>query len=96
MDHYDAFRDEYGYDYDYDASVSSLPLEEVVPAGIAYTLILLLGLLGNSLVIFSIGYYGRMRNVTNVFLMSLASADLLLILICVPIKVRTALQINKK
>ncbi|XP_041360093.1 QRFP-like peptide receptor [Gigantopelta aegis] len=86
MDHYDAFRYEYGYDYNYDDSVNSLPLDEVIPAGLAYSLILLLGLVGNSLVIFSIGYYGRMRNVTNVFLMSLASADLLLILICVPIK----------
>lgn len=86
-DHYDAY-DYYEYEYDYDASVNNLPLEEFIPSVIVYSITLLVGVVGNSLVIFSIAYYGRQKNVTNVFLLSLASADLLLVTICVPIKVR--------
>ncbi|XP_048256456.1 allatostatin-A receptor-like [Haliotis rufescens] len=84
-DHYDAY-DYYEYEYDYDASVNNLPLEEFIPSVIVYSITLLVGVVGNSLVIFSIAYYGRQKNVTNVFLLSLASADLLLVTICVPIK----------
>ena len=77
----------YYYDYDYDDSINNIPLDELVPVTLTYSLTLLLGLVGNCLVIFSISYYRRMRTVTNVFLLSLASADLLLVLVCVPIKV---------
>ena len=37
----------YEYDYDYDASVTNLPLGEVIPVGIVYGLTLLLGVVGN-------------------------------------------------
>lgn len=84
-----------GYEYDYDETVSTLPLEEIIPAGVIYGLTLLLGILGNSLVIFSISRFRRMRSITNIFLLSLASADLLLILICVPIKVSRILFFSK-
>nr|KAG5705820.1 hypothetical protein BaRGS_030710 [Batillaria attramentaria] len=80
--------DDYYYDYDYDMADYTIPLEELLPVTFTYTLTLLLGLIGNSLVVFSVSYYRRMRTVTNVFLLSLASADLLLVLICVPIKAR--------
>ncbi|XP_076462050.1 somatostatin receptor type 5-like [Babylonia areolata] len=76
----------YEYYYDYNESVNNIPLEELVPVTLTYSLTLLLGLVGNCLVIFSISYYRKMRTVTNVFLLSLASADLLLVLVCVPIK----------
>lgn len=71
-----------------DNTMPSMPLEEVIPVSFIYSVTLLLGLVGNGLVIFSISYYGRMRTVTNVFLLSLATADLLLVLFCVPVKVR--------
>ncbi len=77
----------YHYDYDYTDSVSSLPLFELIPVVVIYGLTMLLGVLGNSLVIFSIVRYRRMQNVTNMFLTSLSSADLLLVSLCVPIKV---------
>lgn len=73
---------------DEDNTTPSMPLDEVIPVSFIYSVTLLLGLVGNGLVIFSISYYGRMRTVTNVFLLSLATADLLLILFCVPVKVR--------
>ena len=75
------------YDYDYSAMDMGIPLEEILPVVFVYGLTLVLGIVGNALVIFSIAWYRRMRSVTNIFLTSLASADLLLVLICVPIKV---------
>ncbi|GAB1605559.1 54-like peptide receptor [Argonauta hians] len=74
------------YTYDYHESISNLPLFELVPVAIMYGLTLILGVIGNSLVIFSIAHYRRMRTLTNIFLLSLASADLFLIVLCVPIK----------
>lgn len=54
---------------------------------IFYGLVFLLGVIGNSLVIYCIAKYKRMKSITNQLLMSLAMADLLLILVCVPIRV---------
>ena len=78
---------DYIYSYDYEDSVNNIPLEEFIPVAIVYGLTLLLGIIGNVLVIFSISRYRRMQNVTNIFLVSLSSADLILVIICVPIKV---------
>ena len=77
---------DYDY-YDYTDSVNSLDLGELIPVVLVYSITLVLGVLGNALVIFSIIRYRRMQNVTNIFLTSLASADLLLVMLCVPIKV---------
>ena len=78
--------DDYDYDYDYNVSFE-VPLVEAVPLGMVYGLTLILGVTGNTLVIFAIAKEQRMQTVTNAFLVSLASADLLLVLLCVPIKV---------
>eukprot|EP00106_Octopus_bimaculoides_P006202 XP_014773644.1 PREDICTED: delta-type opioid receptor-like [Octopus bimaculoides] len=78
--------EEEDYEYDYDKTVSIIPLEELVPVSIVYSITLFLGVTGNSLVIFCILRYNRMRSITNILLLSLASADLLLVVICVPIK----------
>ncbi|KAK2185511.1 hypothetical protein NP493_232g02001 [Ridgeia piscesae] len=80
--------DDYDYDYDYDDSLSSVLLWELVPVCIAYGLTFMLGVTGNVLVVVSIVRSRAMQTVTNVFLVSLASADLMLVLLCVPIKVR--------
>ncbi|XP_067679867.1 galanin receptor type 1-like [Haliotis asinina] len=74
------------YDYDYDVAVTSLPLEELIPVSLAYSITLVFGLCGNFLVIFAVCRYKSLRSITNAFLTSLASADLLLVLICVPVK----------
>ena len=50
----------------------------------AYSLIILLGLLGNSLVIYMIVRYRNMRTVTNFFIANLALADLLVDTLCLP------------
>lgn len=75
------------YEYDYESS-NTVFLEDVIPMSIIYGLTLVIGILGNTLIILTISRYRRMRTITNVFLASLASADLLLILICVPVMVR--------
>lgn len=77
----------YEYNYTYEESINYLPLDELIPSLTFYVLIGLLGLAGNILVIVAILAFPRMKSITNVFLLSLASADLLLVLICVPIKV---------
>ncbi|KAJ9583276.1 hypothetical protein L9F63_022381, partial [Diploptera punctata] len=59
---------------------------ELVPTLIVYGATMVVGIAGNSLIIFTICRYRRMKSTTNVFLASLASADLLLIIICIPVK----------
>ncbi len=86
--------DYYYYMYDYDDSINNIPMEEFIPVALVYGLTLAIGVVGNFLVIFSIARYRRMQNVTNIFLTSLSSADLLLILICVPIKVSATFRLH--
>lgn len=74
------------YYYDYYDSVNTLPVE-LIPVTMVYCVTFVIGVLGNTLVIFSIARYRRLQTVTNIFLTSLASADLLLVVLCVPIKV---------
>ncbi|CAJ0573465.1 unnamed protein product, partial [Mesorhabditis spiculigera] len=59
-------------------------MEIMVPA-LLYLVVFLVGTIGNALVIFVVNRFKRMRNVTNVFLASLSTADLCLIWFCVPI-----------
>lgn len=74
-------------DYDYDMSLTAEELMVMVPVAICYGIIFLLGITGNALVIYCVANYKRMKSITNQLLLSLACADLLLTLVCVPIKV---------
>jgi len=74
------------YDYDYETSVGQIPLE-LVPVTVVYGLTLIVGAVGNILVIVAILRFKRLQSVTNIFLVSLASADLLIVTVCLPIKV---------
>ena len=88
----------YYYIYDTDMDSSELTSEELrlmIPVSVFYGLMFLLGTIGNILVIYCIAKYKRMKSITNQLLLSLACADLLLTLFCVPIKVRYG-QIVKK
>ncbi|KAK6735086.1 hypothetical protein RB195_018343 [Necator americanus] len=58
--------------------------EAALPA-LLYLTVFLVGTVGNAMVIFVVNRFKRMRNVTNVFLASLSTADLCLIWFCVPI-----------
>lgn len=82
----DLLSEEYVYDYDYSDSYNTFFWEELCPTLIVYVLTMVLGVVGNSLIVFTICRYRRMKSTTNVFLASLASADLLLIIFCIPVK----------
>lgn len=75
------------YDYDVDENLSSYAWDELIPTLIIYGITMVIGLSGNFLIIFTTYRYRRMQSVTNVLLASLASADLLLIIFCIPVKV---------
>ncbi len=65
---------------------SSYPLSqfECVVAVVLYTLIAVLALGGNSVVIFIILYFQRLRTPTNLLIANLAFADLLMAILCIP------------
>lgn len=75
------------FDYDADLSFTYFFYEELIPVAIVYGITLVVGLIGNLLIIYTVMSFRRMRTISNVFLASLATADLLVVLICVPVKV---------
>ena len=90
---YEGYEYDYGYydyNYTYTEAIDYLPLTQIVPVSLVYGLIGITGIIGNTLVIFAIAKVQRMRSITNLFLLSLASADLLLVVVCVPVKVCTS------
>nr|XP_006815137.1 PREDICTED: cholecystokinin receptor-like [Saccoglossus kowalevskii] len=68
------------------------PLEIWLPTVIVYTVTFIVGLIGNILVLFAIQRCRRLRNVTNTFLASLATADLIIIVIVIPFQTPTYFQ----
>ncbi len=58
-------------------------LEWTITLIIAYMLILVIGVIGNCMVILVVILRPRMRSVTNIFIMNLAVADLFVIVFCV-------------
>lgn len=61
----------------------------------SFRLTLLLGVVGNLLILVAILGYKKMKSPTNIFLASLALADLLLCLICIPVKVKKPAVFSK-
>lgn len=57
-----------------------------MPIIITHTLTFLIGVIGNSVVIATWSMHGKFRSPTAVFLVSLAIADLLLLLVFVPLE----------
>ena len=69
-------------------------LWDSLPIGVVYLLVFVVGTCGNLLVVFVVSHFKNMRNVTNIFLASLSTADLCLIWFCVPIQVRDVVFIH--
>lgn len=85
-------------DYDINDSLSTFSWEELGPSLSVYSLTFLLGVLGNVLILIAVVSRNNQfvkTSPVNVFLGSLASADLLLILICLPLKVKICRDFNK-
>ncbi|XP_075116154.1 cholecystokinin receptor type A [Leptodactylus fuscus] len=70
-------------DYSHNATLPGKDMHQAVRIFL-YSLIFLLGVLGNSLVIVVLIRNKRMRTVTNIFLLSLAVSDLMLCIFCIP------------
>ncbi|XP_055886243.1 pyroglutamylated RF-amide peptide receptor-like [Biomphalaria glabrata] len=73
-------------DYDYSDYDNSIPLDELLPVSLVYGVTLIVGVIGNLLVIAAVARDRRLRSITNIFLTSLACADLTLLCFCVPVK----------
>ncbi len=97
----ETFEDEYEYEYDLDESLNTYDWAELGPSLFVYSLTFLAGIVGNVLILTAVVGRGGSGNVAggsgnnvnnspvvNVFLASLATADLLLVLICLPLKVK--------
>ena len=61
------------------------PVHMVVVYSMAYTIVFLLGVVGNSFVVAVVYRNKRMHNVTNYFIVNLAIADVLVCIFCLPI-----------
>ena len=60
------------------------PIDLLIIYCVAYGLVFLLGFVGNLFVVIAVASNASMRNVTNYFITSLAMADLLIIIFCLP------------
>ncbi len=80
---------EYVYDYDLSESLSLFDWAELGPSLAVYSVTFALGVVGNLLILAAVARHTHVKSSpVNVFLASLASADLMLILTCLPLKVR--------
>ena len=71
------------------------PVHMIIIYSLAYALIFLLGVTGNSLVISIVYRNVRMHNVTNYFIVNLAVADMLVCILCLPITLLSNLYSGK-
>lgn len=61
----------------------------------AYTMVFLVGLVGNLLVVSVVCRSPRMRNVTNYFIVNLAVADVLVLVFCLPATLLSNIYVRK-
>ena len=88
--------EEYYYDYDINESFSTFDWTELGPSLFVFSLTFLLGIVGNILILVAVYRNTHIKSSpVNVFLASLASADLLLILVCLPLKVRNNIFLSE-
>ena len=66
------------------ANLLTVPLHTYIILTICYVFISVVGVIGNITVIVIIGRYQDMRSTTNVGMLSLAIADLLILVVCMP------------
>ena len=89
--------EDYIYEYDLDESLATFNWSELGPSLFVFSVTFIVGILGNSLILVAVLRHTHVKSSpVNVFLASLASADLLLILVCLPLKVRFFLNSPSK
>ena len=79
--------DDYEY-YDYTLEDPPIDWSEGAPSLTVYGLTFVVGVVGNVLILVSVARHTHVKHSpVNVFLASLATADLMLVLVCLPLKV---------
>ncbi|KAH7936092.1 gastrin-releasing peptide receptor [Rhipicephalus sanguineus] len=78
--------DDLPVNYDYEESAWRFDLADLIPRPVVYGATLLLGLVCNLVIVYTVARLPRMRSISNLFLASLASAHLLIVLLCVSVK----------
>lgn len=72
------------YDNSKSSGFSSFEFKIAIIVGISFTITIIVGIIGNSLVFLTILFQKQMRSTTNILILNLAIAELLFILLCVP------------
>ncbi|XP_061391414.1 neuropeptide CCHamide-2 receptor [Musca vetustissima] len=67
--------------------VPSIQRPETIVVAILFTLIFIVGVLGNGTLVIIFFRHRSMRNIPNTYILSLALADLLVIIVCVPLAI---------
>ena len=105
-DHYDVYgsngsnssNDSYDYEYPYWVQSPDEPrytLSMTIAFITAYSIVLVIGLIGNFLVLSFIIRAPKMRTVPNIFICNLAIADVLVIFVCLPANMMGCIFIRK-
>jgi allatostatin receptor len=67
-----------------ESSYTPFEFKIAILIGITFTITLVVGIIGNSLVLLTILLKKQMRSTTNILILNLAIAELLFIMLCVP------------
>ncbi|XP_072038926.1 QRFP-like peptide receptor isoform X3 [Amphiura filiformis] len=88
------FIEEYDLTDDFEPIVKPLSTKTVITLVVCYSLIFVLALVGNALVVIVISRKRSMQTVINLFILSLAISDLLIVVFCIPFTLIDALTVD--
>ena len=72
---------------DYETYVEPWPYPEHIVMSVLFSILMVAGLIGNILVIYVVVKHGIKRSITNLYFISLAVADFIYLLFCIPLTI---------